>query len=71
MNMISTDIIAGVEVMKANTADKDADGLGGNVNMLLKEADMDMKLKANIETGYSNQIKAMSSYKAGLFFSNR
>ncbi|MCK7484629.1 MAG: hypothetical protein MZU97_03110 [Bacillus subtilis] len=36
--MISPEILGGVEVLKANTADKDADGLGGTVNITLREA---------------------------------
>ena len=36
LNMISPEIIGGAEVLKANTADKDADGLGGTVNLIMK-----------------------------------
>ena len=36
LNMISPEMIAGAEVLKANTADKDADGLGGTVNLIMK-----------------------------------
>ena len=71
LNMISPEILGGVEVMKANTADKDADGLGGTVNLTIKEAPSNMKLTANLSSGYSGHSKSISNYKANLYTSNR
>ena len=71
LNFVSADIISGVEVMKANTADKDADGLGGNVNLILKEAGSGMSLNADLQTGYSSQVNSFGAYKASVLFSNR
>lgn len=71
LNFVSSEIISGVEVMKANTADKDADGLGGNVNLILKEASPGMKLMADLQTGYSSQINKFGAYKVASTFSNR
>src|SRR5690554_2017093 len=53
LNMIAPEILGGVEVLKANTADKDADGLGGMVNMTLREAPSELNLNAGLITGYS------------------
>ena len=71
MNLISPDIISGIEVSKANTADQDADGMGGTVNMLVKEAERTKRLNVSLQGGYSGQIKEFSNYKATAFFSNR
>lgn len=71
LNMISPDMIASAEVMKANTADKDADGLGGTVNLVLKDAPDKFKASVNLETGYHSQINNIGRYKAGLNVSNR
>jgi len=71
MNLISPDIISGIEVSKANTADRDADGMGGTVNLLVKEADMNRRLNVSLQGGYSGQTEEFSNYKATLFFSNR
>ncbi len=71
MNLISPEIISGIEVMKANTADKDADGMGGTVNMLVKEADKDRKFNVSAQGGYSGQIKELSNFKGVLFYSDR
>ena len=71
MNLISPDIISSLEVMKANTADKDADGLGGTVNMVVKEADKNRKLNFGLQGGYSGQIKALGNAKGSMFYSDR
>ncbi len=71
LNMISPDMIAGAEVMKANTADKDADGLGGSVNLILKDAPEGLRLSLNGETGYHSQINNIGRYKGGLTLSDR
>ncbi|MGM9787251.1 MAG: TonB-dependent receptor [Candidatus Cryptobacteroides sp.] len=71
LNMISPDMIASAEVMKANTADKDADGLGGTVNLVLKDAPAKFKASVTAETGYHSQINNIGRYKVGLNLSNR
>ena len=71
MNLISPEIISGTEVQKANTADKDADGMGGTVNMLVKEADQERKMNAYAQGGYSGQIKELANFKGVLFYSDR
>ena len=71
LNMISPDILGGVEVQKAITADKDASGLGGNVNLTLREAPSGFKMNTGIQTGYSGFSKAINNYHGNLYMSNR
>ena len=71
LNMLSPDMIAGAEVMKANTADKDADGLGGTVNLIMKDAPSGPRLSVQGETGYHSLINGIGRYKAGINGSNR
>ena len=71
LNMISPDMIAGAEVMKANTADKDADGLGGTVNLIMKDAPYGLRVAVQGETGYHSQINSLGRYKGGVTASNR
>jgi len=71
LNLISPDIISGLEIMKANTADQDADGLGGTVNMVVKEADKERKLNFSVQGGYSGQINNFGHSKGTLFYSQR
>lgn len=71
LNMISPEMIAGAEVMKANTADKDADGLGGTVNLIMKDAPHGLRLSVNGESGYHTQINGLGRAKVGANASNR
>ena len=71
LNMISPEILGGVEVLKANTADKDADGLGGTVNLTLREAPSGLKLTTGIQAGYSGHSNSLGNFKANLYTSNR
>lgn len=71
LNMISPDILGGVEVIKAVTAENDAAGLGGTVNLILKEAPSGLKINARILTGYSGFSKSISTFKGNFYISNR
>jgi len=71
LSMISNEILGGVEVLKANTADQDAEGLGGTVNLTLKEAPEKFSAKAEIEAGYNTLMSAFNTYRASAFISNR
>lgn len=71
LNMVASEIIGGVEVMKAITADKDADGLGGTVNLILKDAPEGLKATANLQGGYHSQINNIGNLKGSVYLSNR
>jgi TonB-dependent receptor len=71
LNMISPEILGGVEVLKANTADKDADGLGGTVNLTLREAPSGLRMNVGILTGYSGHSNNLSNYRLNFHASNR
>lgn len=71
LNMISPEIVGGAEVLKANTADKDADGLGGTVNLIMKDAPEGLKLSVTGQTGYHHQIRNIGNIKGNVLVSNR
>lgn len=71
LNMIAPEILGGVEVLKANTADKDADGLGGTVNLTLREAPEGFKMTASVLAGYSGHSGSLSNYRGTFYMSNR
>ena len=71
MNLISPDILGGVEVQKAITADQDAAGLGGTVNMTLRQAPVGFKMNGTIEAGYHSQTQSVGTYKGNFYVSNR
>ena len=71
LGLISNEILGGVEIQKANTADKDAEGLGGTVNLTLKEAPTGFKLRADVASGYNSLSNNINNYKTSLNASNR
>jgi len=71
LNMIAPEILGGVEVMKANTADRDADGLGGTVNLILREAPSDLEMSLGLISGYSGHSNEFNNYKFNFHASNR
>lgn len=71
LSLISNEILGGVEVLKANTADRDAEGLGGTVNLTLKQAPDKPSAKIEIESGYNTLMGALNQYRAAAFVSKR
>ncbi|MBN1482802.1 TonB-dependent receptor [candidate division KSB1 bacterium] len=72
LNMISPEILAGIEVTKALTPDKDADAFGGIVNFQLATApeggpNVDVRYKQ----GYNSLRDEFGQYKGSLTLSNR
>ncbi len=64
LSMISPYMLEGIEVTKANTADQDADVLGGTVNFKLKEATKEDGAGVNLiaEGGYNGLSDAVNQY---------
>lgn len=72
LNMISPEILAGIEVTKALTPDMDADAFGGVVNFKLATAPDDgFMIDFKSKTGYNNQRKEFGQHKSSLTMSNR
>jgi TonB-dependent receptor len=72
LNMISPEILAGIEVTKALTADKDADAFGGTVNFQLADAPSGgFRYNFRFQEGYNDQREELGQYKGSLTLSNR
>lgn len=71
LNMISSNILDGIEVTKAITADMDADAVGGTVNLRLGKADKDFKGKFSLQDGYGSVAENFDNYKMNGFLSTR
>ncbi|MDZ7265614.1 MAG: carboxypeptidase-like regulatory domain-containing protein, partial [candidate division KSB1 bacterium] len=72
LNMISPEILAGIEVTKALTPDKDADAFGGIVNFKLADAsEGGFKYDFKFRNGYNAQRDQFGQYKGSLTLSNR
>jgi TonB-dependent receptor len=66
LSLVSSNVLDGIEVKKANTADMDADALGGTIDLRLKEAPEDFQMNATLQGGYSNLNKYYGNY-SGIF----
>jgi TonB-dependent receptor len=71
LSMISPDILSGIEVFKALTPDKDADAVGGTVNLVLKRAPPELRGDFRAQTGYNHQRDEFGQYRASLSLSDR
>lgn len=71
LSTISQNSLAGIELYKALTPDKDADGIAGSVNLVTKKAPSEREIRANLEGGYSNLMESAKQYDFSLKYGER
>lgn len=71
LSLISSNMLDGIEVKKANTPDMDADALGGTVDLRLKEAPAELEVRASAQGGYNQLQKYYGNYNFNGSVSNR
>ncbi len=71
LSSISPDMLAGIEVFKSITADKDGDAVGGTVNFTVKRAAKEFHGDFKLQNGYSSQEKYMGNYRGSFTLSDR
>jgi TonB-dependent receptor len=71
LNMISPNVLSGIEVTKALTADMDADAVGGTVNLKTGKAPKGLRGNFSLQGGYSSLSNTYDNYKVTGFISNR
>lgn len=71
LSTISQNSLAGIELFKALTADKDADGIAGSVNLVTKRAPSQRQLKTLIKGGYNGVMKSAKQYDFSLKYGER
>ena len=62
LSLISSNILDGIEVKKANTPDMEASALGGTVNLRLREAPSEPTVNLSAQGGYSELQKYYGNY---------
>ncbi len=71
MDIISADQIETIEVTKVLTPDMDADGIGGNVNIVTKKAtDQEPEINASLAAGYGN-LRQSDNYQLQFSYGQR
>ncbi len=71
LSMISSNILDGIELRKANTPDMEASALGGTVNLRLREAPDEPQVSASAQGGYNEMQKYYGNYAFNANASNR
>jgi TonB-dependent receptor len=71
LSLISSSMLDGIEVKKANTPDMDADALGGTVDLRLKEAPDRLEVNASVQGGYNQLQNYYGNYNITGSVSNR
>jgi TonB-dependent receptor len=71
LSLISSNMLDGIELKKANTPDMDADVLGGTVDLKLKEAPEGLQFNAAAQGGYNALQKYYGNYNFSASISNR
>jgi TonB-dependent receptor len=66
LSLISSNVLDGIEVKKANTPDMDADALGGTIDLRLKKAPEEFKMNVTAQGGYAGLNKYYGNY-SGIF----
>lgn len=71
LSLISSNMLDGIEVMKAITPDKDADAIGGSVDLKLREAPEGFSFDVLAQGGYNQLQDYYGNYKFAASVSNR
>ena len=72
MSMISSEILAGIEVTKALTPDQEADAIGGTIEFKLAEAPKGgFKYNFRLQNGFDKQRDEYGQYRGSLTMSDR
>jgi TonB-dependent receptor len=71
LSMISSNMLDGIELKKANTPDMDADALGGTVDLRLREAPEGFQANGQLQGGYTKLQNYTGNYLVQLGASNR
>lgn len=63
LNMIDPNILSGIEVRKALTADMDADAVGGTVDLKIGKAKEELHSRFSIQGGYGSLANTYGNYR--------
>ena len=71
LGFISSNMLSGIEVIKALTPDLDANAIGGVVNLKLREAPANLHFDVLAQGNYNSQDRTLDNYKFWASVSNR
>lgn len=71
LSSVSQSSLAGIELYKAITSDKDGDAIAGSVNFVTKKAPGERELRAVLKGGYNDLMKSYEQYDFSLKYGDR
>jgi TonB-dependent receptor len=71
LSMISSDALAGIEVFKSLTPDRDGDAIGGTINLVTRRAPVGATSTVRFQTGYNDHEDDFGQFKGSFSLSNR
>lgn len=71
LSSVSSDMLAGIEIYKSPTADKDGDAVGGTVNFAMKKAPEELMMDVKVQGGNNSLRNEYGDYKASMNVSQR
>lgn len=71
LSMLSQSTLAGVELFKALTPDKDGDALAGTINLVTKKAPETREIRADLKGNYNKLMESANQYDIALHYGER
>ncbi len=71
LSTISQSSLAGIELYKALTPDKDADAIAGSINLVTKKAPSLREISAVLKGGYNNVMNSLKQYDFSIKYGER
>jgi TonB-dependent receptor len=71
LSLVSSNILDGIELKKANTPDMDADALGGTIDLRLKDAPENFQMNVMLQGGYNKIQDYKGNYNTNFNVSDR
>ncbi len=71
LSTLSQSSLAGIELYKAQTPDKDGDALAGSINLVTKKAPEKRTFKANLRGGYNSLEESAKQYDFSFHYGER
>ncbi len=71
LSTLSQNNLAGIELYKALTSDKEADGIAGSVNLVTKRAPAGRNLRIVTKGGYNDLMSSLKQYNLSFKYSER
>ncbi len=71
LSTISQSSLAGIELFKALTPDKDADAIAGSINLITKKAPAEREIRAEMKGGYNRLMNSVKQYDFSFRYAER